>query len=113
GPAARERAEAAVSAFITLILDDPRKGRILLLAPWADPSLMHCGNQRLPMFAELVSEQLSTHFDEAERMMTATALVGGLANLFTAYLGGTLPVSREQLTVQCVRLVLGAETLHS
>lgn len=113
GPAARARAEAAVSAFVTLILDDPRKGRVLLLAPLADPALSRYGSQRLPMFAELVREQLSARFDEAERMMTATALVGGLANLFTAYLGGALPVSREQLTVHCVRLVLGAEALHS
>lgn len=113
GLTARARAEAAVSAFVTLILDDPRKGHVLLLAPWADPALSHRGGQRLPMFAELVREQLSDHFEETERTMTATALVGGLANLFTAYLSGALVVTREQLTTHCVRLVLGADQLPS
>ncbi|MGI5993955.1 MAG: TetR/AcrR family transcriptional regulator, partial [Saccharomonospora viridis] len=43
----------------------------------------------------------------------ATALVGGLANVFIAYLNGTLDVSRDHLTAHCVRLVLGADALHS
>ncbi|EIE99434.1 TetR/AcrR family transcriptional regulator [Saccharomonospora glauca] len=113
GPEPRARAEAAVSAFATLALDDPRKGRVLLLAPLADPALRRIGAQRLPMFAELVSEQLSDRVDDEDRTMTATALVGGLANLFIAYLSGTLDVTRERLTAHCVRLVLGAEALHS
>ncbi len=113
GPEPRDRAEAAVSAFVTLVLDDPRKGRVLLLAPLADPALRRIGAQRLPMFADLVSEQLSDRVDDEDRTMTATALVGGLANLFIAYLSGTLDVTRERLTAHCVRLVLGAEALHS
>ncbi|WP_197319328.1 TetR/AcrR family transcriptional regulator [Saccharomonospora sp. NB11] len=113
GPQPRQRAEAAVSAFVTLVLDDPRKGRVLLLAPFADPALRNVGVQRLPMFADLVREQLSDRVDEADRTMTATALVGGVANLFVAYLSGTLDVPRERLTAHCVRLVLGAEALHS
>ncbi|WP_277680732.1 TetR/AcrR family transcriptional regulator [Saccharomonospora azurea] len=113
GPEPRHRAEAAVSAFVTLVLDDPRKGRVLLLAPLADPALRGVGVQRLPLFADLVREQLSDRVDDADRTMTATALVGGLANLFVAYVSGTLDVSRERLTAHCVRLVLGAEALHS
>ncbi|ACU97276.1 TetR/AcrR family transcriptional regulator [Saccharomonospora viridis] len=113
GPEIRDRAEAAVSVFVTLILDDPRKGRVLLLSPLADPALLRLGAQRLPMFAELVREQLSDRVDEQDRAMTATALVGGLANVFIAYLNGTLDVSRDHLTAHCVRLVLGADALHS
>ncbi|PXY30130.1 TetR family transcriptional regulator [Prauserella sp. PE36] len=113
GRGAEARAEAAVTAFVTLILDDPRKGRVLLLAPLADPALNRRGTERIPMFAELVREQLSDKVDEGDRAMTATALVGGLANLFTAYLGGSLDVSRERLIAHCVRLVLGANALHS
>ncbi|MFC4003472.1 TetR/AcrR family transcriptional regulator [Prauserella oleivorans] len=109
----RARAEAAVTAFVELIIDDPRKGRVLLLAPFADPALSRRGVERIPMFAELVRDQLSDKVDEDDRAMTATALVGGLANLFTAYLGGTLQVSRERLIAHCVRLVLGVDALHS
>ncbi|ASR36476.1 TetR family transcriptional regulator [Prauserella marina] len=108
----RDRAEAAVTAFVELIIDDPRKGRVLLLAPLTDPTLNRRGIARIPMFAELVREQLSGEADDAERAMTATALVGGLANLFSAYLAGGLTVSRDRLVAHCVRLVLGAEALH-
>ncbi|OQO93816.1 TetR family transcriptional regulator [Saccharomonospora piscinae] len=107
------RAEAAVSAFVTLILDDPRQGRVLLLAPLAEEPLRRIGAQRLPVFADLVREQLSDRLDEGDRAMTATALVGGLANVFAGYLGGTFDVTRERLTAHCVRLVLAAEGLHS
>ncbi|MEU3274995.1 TetR family transcriptional regulator [Saccharomonospora sp. NPDC006951] len=108
-----DRAEAAVTAFVELIIDDPRKGRVLLLAPLADPTLNRRGIARIPMFAELVREQLSGEVDDADRAMTATALVGGLANLFSAYLAGGLSVSRDRLVAHCVRLVLGANALHS
>lgn len=107
------RAEAAVTAFVELIIDDPRKGRVLLLAPLAHPSLSHNGVQRIPMFAGLVRDELSANVDEKDRAMTATALVGGLANLFTAYLDGTLDVSRDRLVSHCVKLVLGADALHT
>lgn len=107
------RAEAAVTAFVELIIDDPRKGSVLLLAPLTDPALSRRGVERIPMFAELVREQLAGRADEDDRAMTATALVGGLTNLFTAYLGGSLHVSRQRLVAHCVRLVLSANSLHS
>lgn len=112
-PDPRLRAQTAVAAFVRMILGDPRKGRVLLLAPLADPTLSRRGVERLPMFAALVREQLADRIAEDDREMTATALVGALANLFSAYLAGTLEVDRERLTAHCVRLVLGANALHS
>lgn len=106
GSGERERAEAAVAAFVELIVDDPRKGSVLLLAPTTDPTLSRRGAELIPGFAGLVSEQLPPQTDDTERAMTATALVGALANLFIAYLSGTLDVSRERLTDHCVRLLL-------
>jgi AcrR family transcriptional regulator len=105
-PAAR--AEAAVTAFVTLIVDDPRKGRVLLLAPITDPALSARGVALVPAFAALVREQLPDRMDQAEREMTAVGLVGALTNLFTAYLGGTLRVSRDRLITHCVRLLARA-----
>ncbi|MBB3051094.1 AcrR family transcriptional regulator [Prauserella isguenensis] len=107
------RARAAVTTFVELIIDDPRKGRVLLLAPLTHPALSRSGVQRIPMFAGLVRDELSANVDEEDRAMTATALVGGLANLFTAYLDGTLDVGRERLVGHCVKLVLGIDALHS
>ncbi|WAL63387.1 TetR family transcriptional regulator [Amycolatopsis cynarae] len=102
------RAAAAVGAFVELIVDDPRKGRVLLLAPTTDPALSARGVALLPAFAALVREQLPERMSPAERELTATGLVGALANLFTGYLGGTLNVSREELTGHCVHLLARA-----
>lgn len=105
-PAAR--ADAAVSAFVELIVDDPRKGRVLLLAPITDPALSARGVALLPAFAALIREQLPERMSPAERELTATGLVGALGNLFIGYLGGTLDVSREELIGHCVQLLARA-----
>ncbi|MGW4488925.1 TetR/AcrR family transcriptional regulator [Amycolatopsis sp. NPDC004368] len=107
-PDPRRRAERAVRAFVELIVDDPRRGRVLLLAPLTDPALTRRGRHLLPAFAALIGEQLS-HGDETDRMLVAIGLVGALSNVFIAYLDGTLRVGRERLVAHCVRLVLGAD----
>lgn len=105
GRPAAERAEAAVTAFVELMVDDPRKGRVLLLAPITDPALSARGVALLPTFAALVREQLPERMDETERMLTATGLVGALTDLFRAYLGGGLDVPRDRLVAHCVALL--------
>jgi AcrR family transcriptional regulator len=109
---ATARAEAAVTAFVELIVDDPRRGNVLLLGPTTDPALTGQGVDLLPAFAELVRERLSHGTDDLDRQMTAIALVGALANVFIAYLNGSLAVGRERLIGHCVRLVLGADARH-
>jgi AcrR family transcriptional regulator len=104
------RAEAAVTAFVELMVDDPRKGSVLLLAPMTDPALSQRGVELLPAFAALVREQLSSG-DDVDRQLSAVGLVGALGNVFIAYLNGTLVVSRDRLVAHCVRLVLGADGL--
>ncbi|WP_409464443.1 TetR/AcrR family transcriptional regulator [Amycolatopsis sp. GA6-003] len=108
----RRRAERAVTAFVELMLDDPRKGRVLLLAPLTDPALTQRGLHLLPAFTALVGEQLSRG-DETGRQLVAIGLVGALSNVFIAYLDGTLKVSRERLVEHCVQLVLGADAFDS
>lgn len=100
--------EAAVEAFVELVLDDPRVGRALLLAPLTDPALMDRGLAALPAFRALVREQLPADADEAERRMTAIGLIGALAQLFGSVLDGSLDVPRERLVRHCVQLVLRA-----
>ncbi|GHF50997.1 AcrR family transcriptional regulator [Amycolatopsis bartoniae] len=102
------RAEAAVHAFFELAVDDPRKGRVLLLAPVSDPALSARGVALLPAFAALVREQLPERMAADEREMTALGLVGALANLFTGHLAGTLTASRERLIAHCVHLLARA-----
>ncbi|TNC25367.1 TetR/AcrR family transcriptional regulator [Amycolatopsis alkalitolerans] len=99
------RAKAAVTAFVALMVDDPRKGRVLLLAPVTEPALSARGVALLPAFTALIREQLPDRMAPDEREMTALGLVGALANLFTAYLAGTLAVSRPRLISHCVHLL--------
>ncbi|WP_216205015.1 TetR/AcrR family transcriptional regulator [Amycolatopsis aidingensis] len=110
---ATERAEAAVTAFVQLMLDDPRKGRVLLLSPMTDPTLSRRGVELLPAFAALIREQLPGKADELDREMTAIGLVGALANLFIAHLDGSLDASRDRLVAHCVRLLSRADALHT
>lgn len=108
GPQREVRARAAVSAFVALVLDAPRKGRLLLLEPFADPVLGARSHLLMPVFTDLVGGQLAGTGDDIDRRLTAHALVGGLANLFAGWLHGTLDVPRERLEARCVELVLTA-----
>lgn len=107
-PHPEDLVRAAVTAFIELIIDDPRKGTVLLLAPLADPALAQRGSEMLPAFTALIHDQLPSTLDEPERRMIAVGLVGSLANLFISYLDGTLAVPRDRLLEHCVRLILSA-----
>ncbi|MGH3519864.1 MAG: TetR/AcrR family transcriptional regulator, partial [Haloechinothrix sp.] len=99
-----EVVRAAVTAFVELILDDPRKGTVLLLAPLTDPALTPKGAELLPAFAALIHDQLPPEIDEGERQMIAVGLVGALTHLFISYLNGTLDVPRDQLVEHCVHM---------
>jgi AcrR family transcriptional regulator len=103
-PRAR-RAEAAVRAFVELMVDEPAMGRVLLLAPLREPAITNRGVELAPMFVSLIGEQLTALRDPGERNMVAVGLVGALTSLFMGYLDGALPVSRETLVQHCVRLL--------
>jgi AcrR family transcriptional regulator len=104
-------ARAAIEAFLGVLTDDPRKGRVLLLEPLTDPTLGMRGIAMSPMFVELVRTQLGPDASPAGAELTATALIGALANLFIRWLDGTLDIDRAQLSEYCVRLLVSAADL--
>ncbi|MPY85453.1 MAG: TetR family transcriptional regulator [Actinophytocola sp.] len=103
-----ELVRAAVTSFVELIIDDPRKGRVLLLAPLTDPALIRRGSELLPSFTTLIHDQLPASIDGTDRRLSAVGVTGALTNLFTGYLNGTLDVPRERLVEHCVQLLLDA-----
>jgi AcrR family transcriptional regulator len=118
GPVAPEAvARSAVLAFVGLLTGDPRKGRVLLLAPMTDAALSAHAVGLMPMFGELIRVQLAAAPGGAQvtaaldERMTATALIGALSNLFVRWLDGTLEASEQELTDYCVRLLLTAAPL--
>ena len=81
---------AAVEQFVALMVDDPARGRVLLLAPEREPVLTRSGAEWMPSFIELVQRKLSRIGDPTQAAMVATGLIGALTALFTAYLNGRL-----------------------
>ncbi len=95
----------AVEQFVELMVDDPVRGRLLLLAPTVEPILTRSGVQWMPDFIELLQRKLSRIGDPVLQKMIATSLVGGLTGLFTAYLNGRLEATREQFIDYCVDML--------
>ena len=96
----------AVERFVAMMVDDPVRGRVLLLAPEAEPVLIRSGAEWMPSFIGLLQRKLTKITDPAIQNMAATSLIGGLSALFTAYLDGRLTASREQFIDYCVGMLL-------
>ena len=96
----------AVEQFVELMVDDPVRGRVLLLAPAVEPVLTRSGAEWMPNFIELLQRKLSRIGDPVLQKMVATSLIGGLTSLFTAYLNGRLGATREQFIDYCVDMLM-------
>jgi AcrR family transcriptional regulator len=96
----------AVEKFVALMVDDPHRGRVLLLAPEVEPVLARSGAEWMPNFINLLQRKLTTISDPAMQNMVATGLIGALTALFTAYLNGRLVATRTQFIDYCVALLL-------
>lgn len=96
----------AVERFVELMVDDPVRGRVLLLAPAAEPVLVKSGAEWMPNFIDLLQHRLTTIADPVVQNLTATSLIGGLTALFTAYLDGRLTATREEFINFCVEMLL-------
>ncbi|MCV7356354.1 TetR/AcrR family transcriptional regulator [Mycolicibacterium fluoranthenivorans] len=102
----------AVEAFVALMVDDPTRGRVLLLAPEREPVLTRSGADWMPTFIGLLQSRLSHVSDPARQQMIATGLVGALTALFTAYLDNRLSATRQQFIDYCSDLVLRRAATH-
>lgn len=97
---------AAVEQFVELMVDDPVRGRVLLLAPEVEPVLTRSGAEWMPNFIELLQRKLTRIADPVLQNMVATSLIGALTALFTAYLNGRLAATRQQFIDYCVDMLL-------
>jgi AcrR family transcriptional regulator len=102
----------AVERFVALMVDDPVRGRVLLLAPEVEPVLVRSGAEWMPSFIDLLQRKLSQMGDPVRQNMIATSLIGGLTALFTAYLNGRLAATREQFIDYCVEMLISRAATH-
>jgi AcrR family transcriptional regulator len=110
---ARARARAAIAAYVELVTDDPRKGRVTLLEALGCEALETRRRQTLHTFAQLVAVQARSFYGPSvasrrDVELTAHFLVGGLAELLIAWLQGGLEISRDQLVDHCAALFVAA-----
>ncbi len=113
---ARDRGEVArlcVEAMVALMVDDPRRGRVLLVAPVTEPALASEAMASVPVLAQTIRGQLSPGASDADRDLISTGLLGALMSLFHAYLQGTVRVTREEFVEHCVRLLTTVRRLES
>jgi AcrR family transcriptional regulator len=96
----------AVERFVALMVDDPVRGRVLLLAPEVEPVLTRSGAEWMPNFIDLLQRKLTAISDPSLQKMVATGLIGALTALFTAYLDGRLTATREEFIDYCVAMLI-------
>ena len=106
---ARPRSRAAIAAFVELMTDDPRKGRIAFVEAMGSEALMRRRYETIQEFAGLLVEQAHDFYGlpkggDQLTELTSFVLVGGLAEALMAWLGGGLKTSREQLIEDCTDL---------
>jgi AcrR family transcriptional regulator len=109
----RATARAGIAAAVQFLIDDPRKGRVLILEATANETLQRRRQQAVRAQAALLSEFANEFFgerppDPLDANITALALVGALSEVVAAYLDNGLQVSRERLIDHLTELLVAA-----
>jgi AcrR family transcriptional regulator len=116
---ARHKVRAPLAAALSLVTEDPRMGRVLLLEAGGNERLQRLRDDLAFTSAALLAEVATAYFgravdlDETEVMLTALAVVGAQTQLATAYLAGRLDVSLDRLIDLLVELHLASLRIPS
>jgi len=106
-------ARATIGAFVALLTDDSRKGRVAVVEAMGSEALMRRRLDTLQRAAEIVAAygrglEGARSVDEETLQLTAQMLVGGLVEALIAWFEGRLEVSRERLVEHCAALFVTA-----
>ena len=103
---------ATVEAFVRLMAEDPRKGRVAIIEAGAMPGLRQRRTELLRHFAHRTAEEagemlgLPRHTDR-ENEVAGLLFIGGMAELITAWLDGAIEATPEDLVAAATRSFLG------
>ncbi|HEY4004978.1 MAG TPA: TetR/AcrR family transcriptional regulator [Pseudonocardia sp.] len=106
-PASRVR--AGVANIVRLLDEDPRKARVLFEADLSDELMARRRDNSHQLFVRLLGARARDAYGpvgSAELELTSQFVVGGFARALTAWLGGHVTMSREELTEHCTALFL-------
>lgn len=106
---AKDKVRAGLTAFVRILTDDPRKGRVAMIESVAAPALRSRRTELLRGFVGLTAtESRLLHgqqaWDEPEAALAATMFIGGLAQLVTDWLEGAFVATPEDIVDAAVRL---------
>ena len=104
-----EKMRAALSRFVHILTDDPRKGRVAMIESVALPALRARRTELLRGFVALVAQESQTLHGPAARTglegeLAATMFIGGIAQLVTDWLEGAVTASPADVVDAAVRL---------
>ncbi|MFG1922914.1 TetR/AcrR family transcriptional regulator [Cryptosporangium sp. NPDC048952] len=106
GPA--ERVRAAVRAFVDLLLDDPRKGRVAIVESVAVPKLRQRRTELLRYLAHQSAVEAQRLFGTTVDDVAGLLFIGGMAELVTAWLDGTVDASADEIVDAATRALLSS-----
>lgn len=98
----QETLRAAVTAFVKVVTDDPRKGRAAFFEALGSEALMRRRLEAMRRIADLLADQAHAgrrlRKDEARRLQTASLIaVGGLIETMIVWLAGGLDSTADQV----------------
>jgi AcrR family transcriptional regulator len=112
GDDAVARTSASLEAFVQLMADDPRKGRVAIIEAGAMPSLRQRRTELLRHFAHRSAEEAAemtglTDHSEQENEIAGLLFIGGMAELITAWLDGAIEATPADIVAAATRSFLG------
>jgi AcrR family transcriptional regulator len=103
---------ASVLAFVALLQEDPRKGRVAIVEAGAMPGLRHRRTALLRHFAHRSAEEAAATIGlrpptGADGELGGLLFIGGVAELITAWLDGAIEATPEEIVDAATRMYLG------
>jgi len=98
--AAYSKARAAIETFVVSLTDDPRRARVAFIEARGSERLLQRRLETMQLFAELLATLGREFYGSPEDPLsdlTATVLVGGMAELLIRWLDDGLDITRDQL----------------
>jgi AcrR family transcriptional regulator len=97
-----DRVRASIGAFVRILTDDPRKGRVAIVESAALDALRPRRAELLRQFAQLSALEARELYGSEARtdldgQLAATMFIGGVAELVTGWLLGALEATPEEI----------------
>lgn len=92
-----DAAAVTIESLVDYVIADPRKARLLLVEPLAEPALGGISVAQVPAFTKLIRTQLPPSADKNKRVLASVGLAGALAAIFFGWLSGSVRASREEI----------------